>query len=694
MTGNISNGLAHSGNDVDSPYKLRISRLTIDKLGVKLYDKVSAVVAELVANSYDADAETVTVRLPLGTLLANKGDNGLVVDSGYVIEIQDDGHGMTPQEAVQYYLEIGRDRRKHIEQGGKSRNRKRPVMGRKGIGKLAPFGICRQIEVLSAGGELTEHGYFVTHFYMDYEEIVADDDKPIPLKVGDRDRQYHTKAGTTVRLRYFHSKRVPDSEVLHRQLAARFMLANPDFTVIIEDTRNPTSNPPARVEPVSIPIWEETKIDVSTRPVRTEEGQVLPVSGWLAMARNAYKKEELAGVRIYARNKIVATTRDFEQLAGFTGEFTIRSYLVGEITADWLDLDEGEDLIRTDRQSILWDSDYGRALRDWGANLIREIGAKSHEPRRKKAREQFLQIANIEALARDRFKDKEIADVAIELAKQIGSFAAEDELDNKQYVAGLTEVIFSVAPHRALIEAFQELSKLATGDEISLEKLEDLFGKTQIAEMASYSQIAHERVQAIRELERLVYGTGASEDVFQGLLARAPWLIEPTWTVITKNQALKTFKSGFEHYFEKRTGQKIALAIGYETKRPDFTLVSVGDRLHVVEIKKAGYCLADSDFERLSHYVDAFDAFFAEHDEVKTDFPRGYVIDLVVDCVNLRSYVNEQLFSRWAREDRVKRSSWQDFLTRAKKAHEMFLEVSDRIREWHDGRFNLTQDQN
>ncbi|WP_109724761.1 hypothetical protein [Fulvimonas soli] len=31
----------------DSPYHLRISRLTVDKLGVKLYDKASAVVAEL-----------------------------------------------------------------------------------------------------------------------------------------------------------------------------------------------------------------------------------------------------------------------------------------------------------------------------------------------------------------------------------------------------------------------------------------------------------------------------------------------------------------------------------------------------------------------------------------------------------------------------------------------------------------------
>lgn len=50
-------------SDLNPSYELRISRLTVDKLGVKLYDKASAVVAELIANGYDADAETVTVRI-------------------------------------------------------------------------------------------------------------------------------------------------------------------------------------------------------------------------------------------------------------------------------------------------------------------------------------------------------------------------------------------------------------------------------------------------------------------------------------------------------------------------------------------------------------------------------------------------------------------------------------------------------
>ena len=144
---------------VHRPYELTISRQTVDKLGVKLYDKASAVVAELVANSYDADAEKVTVRVPYNTLLAKKvkktGASGKeaehIEDLGYVIEVEDDGHGMTPDEAIDFYLRVGRDRRDDpkLPNGGYSRAKKRPVMGRKGIGKLAPFGICREIEVVS-----------------------------------------------------------------------------------------------------------------------------------------------------------------------------------------------------------------------------------------------------------------------------------------------------------------------------------------------------------------------------------------------------------------------------------------------------------------------------------------------------------------------------------------------------------------
>ena len=485
-------------------YVMRISRMTVDKLGVRLYDRVSAVVAELIANAYDADAENVVVRAPLATLLARKNRaTGEVEGYGHTIEVVDDGHGMTRREANRHFLRVGKDRRADPTQGKRSRRKRRSVMGRKGIGKLAPFGICKRIEILSAGGDETDDGYPVSHFVMPYDKILADEDTPVPMEVGDQDGTHRSKSGTTVRLIDFLPKRVPNQETFHRQMARRFGLRQSDFKVGVEDTRNPEENPPFEIGSLKIPLMEGTRVDVSEEPVPLpEEQRDLPVSGWLGLAKEAYKNEEMAGVRIYARGKIVGTTRAFGQSAGFTGEFTLRSYLVGEIHAEWLDEDEGDDLVTTDRQDILWESDYGRAFREWGAEWIRRIAAASRKPRRKRVEQLFLEVSGLADKAKKRFTDDDIVSTALELGKQIGRFAAEDELGDQEYVDGLVQVVLSVAPHKALIDAFEAFNREMFGEEGGIDSLLDLFSKTRIAEMASYAQRAYQRVRAIRMLER------------------------------------------------------------------------------------------------------------------------------------------------------------------------------------------------
>ncbi len=661
--------------DVDAAqsggYTLRISRLTIDKLGVKLYDRVSAVVAELIANAYDADAENVRVELPLSTVLASKDpESSEPVDRGYEIVVSDDGHGMTPGEARDFYLRVGRDRRRNPLQGERSRNKRRLVMGRKGIGKLAPFGICKSIEVLSSGGKpVPGKGYLTTHFFLDFDRILQDSEEDVPLDVGAFDGTYNKAPQTVIRLTSFLPKRVPGSTDFHRQIGVRFAFADPAFHVHIKDTR---ADPPeeTNVQQFRVETNEETYIDVSGRPVITSDGEVLPVSGWVAMAKQSHKHEELAGVRIYARGKIVATTRDFEQPAGFTGEFTMRSYLVGEISAEWLD--DQEDLIRTDRQSILWDSDRGSALRAWGAQLIKEVAARSAKPRREKKRRDFMNKSRIKEKAKERYNDDAVVDEAVKLGNQIGAFAAEDELDDADYVDGLTEIILSVAPHQALVDAFRVIARK---QDATIEELINLFGKTRLAEMASYAQVAAERVQSIRQLQYQVEQATASEADFQALISSAPWLIRPDWTVLTSNQSLRTFRDRFVTFFKRNYNQDVNVAISYEQKRPDFTLIQHGNRLRIVEIKVPGHAFDDADYERLQNYVAAFRQFFAENKEIVSRFPDGWQIDLVADEVNLNDVSHQFAYEAFEQRNNVVRLTWEDFLMAAVRAHEEILEI-------------------
>lgn len=652
-------------------YTMRISRKTVDKLGVKLYDRASAVVAELVANAYDADAEHVRVRLPLAKLLGNREEDR----EHQQIEVCDDGHGMSPDEADRHFLTVGQDRRANPEQGSLSRVKSRAVMGRKGIGKLAPFGICDCIEVVSAGGDKTEHGYLTSHFVLDYREIIQDTDDAYHPKRGKLDRSYSQKSGTVIRLARFHRKRVPDQETFLRQLARRFGAEQSDFEILVQDSVA-NEAPATRVTSINIPVVDATRIDIAQRPVPAEDGSPFMVTGWIGMAQKGYKHEELAGVRIYARNKIVASTRDFGLMSGFTGENTLRSYLVGEIHAEWLDEDGGEDLIKTDRQDILWESDRGQALRSWGQDLLKEIGTLSRAPRRDNVRWQFLKVARMEERIRERYSDEAIVSSAIQLAEVIGGFAAEDELTDQEYVDGLCEIILSVAPHRALMEAFRQFHEKVNPESSSLESLLDLFGKTRVAELASYGQIAAERVAAIRELSDTLK-RDANEPELQKLINSAPWLIDPTWSVVTKNESLNTFAKQFQKHWLDTHDEEIEVALIYGRKKPDFIAMDVGSRLRAVELKAPKHQFNGADFKRLQNYVQAFRHLFENNKTMKEAFPRGWQIDLVTDRFAKLEISDNESFARYRDREEVVQTNWDDFLTRADRAHRKFIQVRE-----------------
>ena len=46
-------------------FKIKFDKNTIDHLGIKLYSSFPPVIAELISNSYDADAENVEIRIKI-----------------------------------------------------------------------------------------------------------------------------------------------------------------------------------------------------------------------------------------------------------------------------------------------------------------------------------------------------------------------------------------------------------------------------------------------------------------------------------------------------------------------------------------------------------------------------------------------------------------------------------------------------
>jgi hypothetical protein len=664
--------------DESHKYTMKISRKTVDELGVKLYDQVSAVVAETIANSYDADAESVTAKIPLNVWLATiRG--GKLQDRGFEIIIEDDGHGMTPEEANEYYLMVGKDRRNDPRQGPLSRYKKRKVMGRKGIGKLAPFGICNEIEVWSSGGDLKEKGYEITNFILRHDDVVKlETEEDYHPNIGADDGKYSKRTGTKIILRNFNRRRISDEETFHRQMARRFSIGLPDFCITIMDATGKAK--PFKIGKFEIPLMENARISVDDRPivVATEddegnlvEEETLHVTGWVAFSQHPYRDEEMAGIRIYTRGKLATVTRDFGIKSGFTGENTIRSYLVGEINAEWIDPDEGEDLNRTDRQDILWNTARGRAFQEWGRKLLKELGALGRKPVQERTWHQFLEKTNLEEEARKQLKTEDLVNRAVNLGKLIGSRLNADELQDEERIKEVAEVVIAFAPQLQWVDTIEDIG---AAENIDLNTIAGLFAEAKIGEIALLGRVAYQRLNAISKLRvEIDKEKEVDEHVLQKIIEEAPWLISPQWTVFGMTETFETIRERFEKWFEHKYKEKILTsAIGDDKLIPDFVLLNPGRRLEIVEIKKRWHVFSDKEYERLQKYIDGLDKFLNEHKDFQKDFGDKCHATLICDEVKLNP-IYERAFNSLESEKRLEHIPWNVFFTQAENAHRDFI---------------------
>lgn len=684
-------------------YRMRISRLTVDKLGVKLYDKVSAVIAELVANSYDADATKVTVRAPMGEYLATSRKK-VLKDKGFTIEVADNGIGMTPEEINDFYLVVGSERRADKRRGDLSKKFKRKVMGRKGVGKLAPFGICQTIEVVSSGGDKVSgpdskgkqtKGYVTAHLTLNRADILQDERTEYSPKTGPLDGTIAKRTGTTVRLRNFSYRQVPTMEEFGRQLAQRFGVQSADWSIELLDTTKTegAKGSSSTVGVFDLVLMDNTRIKIDGKVYGPDGGQIkelmagfsvngrrYAIKGWVAYARDPYKDDLMAGVRIYCRGKIAAQTNVFGQKAGFTGEHNVRSYLVGELHCDWLD--EKEDLIQTDRRDILWSHELGQAFEKWGQSIVKKIGTLSRDPMKKKTWDRFRDITKFEERVEREFPLQEQANIrmqAVAVGKLFGQAAREDELTDPEQAEGIVQLSLMLAP---VITLDKKLREAADAADTPLAAVNDVLRLARISELASFGKIAEDRVRVIEKIQTLKDDRRNPESAFQKVIAEAPWLIDPQWSPITSNQALSTLRVEFAKFYEQRTGEKINLSdFGDRTKRPDFVMSSQDAAVQIIEIKRPGYRIKDADLVRIVRYSTLMDEFLKKGgNELFRKLFTDYHITLVCDGEAL-SDVNKAAFEGLRSKGILEQITWSTFMLKTKNMHQAFLDEAERRRK-------------
>jgi len=152
-----------------SDFRLRVSPRMLELLSKDLYTNIYFVLAELIANAYDADAENVYV----------------YVDD-HELRVEDDGIGMSVDILTEQYLVVGAESRNSSDNSTTSR-KKRLKMGRKGVGKLAALSISDGFKLVTVQNGNRVGVYIPNRIEHDDESLHVLSENEYSLKSIDKD---------------------------------------------------------------------------------------------------------------------------------------------------------------------------------------------------------------------------------------------------------------------------------------------------------------------------------------------------------------------------------------------------------------------------------------------------------------------------------------------------------------------------
>lgn len=190
-------------------YKISVNTRILELLGPNLYTNIYYVLAELIANAYDASARNVYI--------VSKEDE---------IIVEDDGNGMSYPDDINRYLNVAKETRITEEDSYTKDELHRRKMGRKGVGKLAALSVSKEVYVKTIKDN-DKSGFILSR-------KVPDETKQLQaLKEEDIHFEFIDTHGTAIVMKNPEYKLNKTSEAIKKNLLKIFPLVDENFKIHI-----------------------------------------------------------------------------------------------------------------------------------------------------------------------------------------------------------------------------------------------------------------------------------------------------------------------------------------------------------------------------------------------------------------------------------------------------------------------------
>ena len=577
----------------DDRYLMTISLNVLNHLGLNLYSNTPAVIAEVIANAWDADATKIEVDFD--------------TQAGS-ITVTDNGCGMDLAAVNNRYLHVGYQKRKGRSAEVLTPKGRKP-MGRKGIGKLSLFSLANKIYV-----HTKSKGTDAESFLMDAKEIrqaIAGEDPSMP-------RQYRPQVivpkgevvahGTKIVITDLKKFRLTQSSIsgLRKRIARRFSILD-DVEIRVNGKRVTFSDRDYFHKARFLyqygddyaPLCKNLDRDADTNKLlyfdrayrfdqtgsANESGQH-EVKGWVAIARrsndldDSSQQDNLNKITIVVRGKVAQ--EDILQEFRLGGMIT--KYIFGEIHADFLDDDAEDDIATSSRQSISVDDPRYKALKSFIGAELKHVW---NETNRLKERHGLTSALESNPYLKEWYEALKPRPLQKFAAKIFGDIdkAGIDEARKQDFYAN------GVLAFKAM-ETKNAFELLENVDESNLDMFLEYLNDVDAIEAAHYREIIRERLQVVERLQSQVKDD-AKERVIQEYVFEHLWLLDPAWERATRHEEM-----------EKRLQE--AIDGKSKTLRADISYQRVSAAHVIIELKRGSRSVSKSEIEsQLVKYINA-----------------------------------------------------------------------------------------
>jgi len=610
-------------------WKMTFDLNTLEHLGVKLYTQYPPMIAELLSNSWDADAKNISI------YLHDEDEKKIIV--------HDDGHSMDAEEINNHFLTVGRNRR--IQNGVGTTPEGRLVLGKKGIGKLSMFGIAEEITVTTIKKGLKNS------LRMTYSDMKSSGGSyhPIPLCVNEVTNNHD---GTIITLDKIKRKSKFNAHDLGRSLSKRFSIFNDiNVEIYLNDILSEKVENKEIYENVENQfVWDfpaDFKDLIEDIDYYNEKG----IKGKLMTSKTPLKKNQ-QGVTLLARGKLVQENAYFDDRSNDY----FHSYLYGTLNVDFIDEDNEEDYVSTDRKSLVWEGEELETLKDKLNDILKSISKDWRLKREETKKENFKKSHGIDI--DDWIEQLSAAEQP--LAKKIATTILNNpKMDDEKSIS-----LFTYIQDAFSIEGFKDfavtLDNVGILDDDNAIKLLEDWSFIEAKEMAKLSD---GRINTINQFEKYINDNASETKVMQKFLENFPWILDPRMTSFEREV---TYSGWLKEHFpeEKLEGSN---------KRIDFLCSNNNGIVHIIELKRPKIKIGSDELNQCTQYKEYIEQRCPDTvTEVKTI--------LISENHNYAPGVKTQVDALTDRGN-FEIKSYSDLLSTARQYHKEFIDKYDELKE-------------